>query len=96
MLMRRADFIHSSVAIQPIVSSWPVVSFVILYTVRSTNWTRDQSVAKPVPTQGTTQTLNRRTQILMLEWDSNTQAQNLSGRGLHASDRLDIVISTYV
>jgi hypothetical protein len=39
-------------------------SFLILYTVGRTAWTEDQ-VARPLPTQRTTQTQNKRTQIFM-------------------------------
>jgi hypothetical protein len=37
-------------------------SFLILYTVGTTPWTEDQPVARPLPTQRTTQTQNKRTQ----------------------------------
>jgi hypothetical protein len=40
-------------------------SFLIIYTVGTTPWTRDQLVAKPLPTHRRTQTQNKRTQISM-------------------------------
>jgi hypothetical protein len=43
-------------ALQPFVGPWPLFSLLILYTVGRTPWTRDQSVARPLPTIRTTQT----------------------------------------
>jgi hypothetical protein len=40
-------------------------SFLILYTVGRTPWTRDHPVAKPLPTHRTTQTQSKRTQTSM-------------------------------
>jgi hypothetical protein len=40
------------------VGIWRFFSFVILYTVRRTPWTEDQSVARPIPAHRTTQTSN--------------------------------------
>jgi hypothetical protein len=40
-------------------------SFLLLYTVGRTPWTRDQPVARPLPTHRTTQTQNKRTQTSM-------------------------------
>jgi hypothetical protein len=40
-------------------------SFLILYTVGRTPWTGDQPVARPLPTQRTTQTQNKSTQTTM-------------------------------
>jgi hypothetical protein len=40
-------------------------SFLILYTVGGIPWTRDQSVARPLPTRRTTQAKNKRTQTSM-------------------------------
>jgi hypothetical protein len=40
-------------------------SSLILYTVRRTLWTGDQSVARPLPTHSTTQTRNKRRQTSM-------------------------------
>jgi hypothetical protein len=37
-------------------------SFLAIYTVGRTPWTEDQPVARPLPTHGTTQTQNKRTQ----------------------------------
>jgi hypothetical protein len=40
-------------------------SLLILYTDCRTPWTGDQPIARPLPTHGTTQTQNKRTQISM-------------------------------
>jgi hypothetical protein len=51
-------------------------SFLVLYTVGRKPWTRDQPVARSVPTHRTTQTQNKRTQrYRCLEWDSNPRSQ---------------------
>jgi hypothetical protein len=46
---------------------WPLFlfRFVILYTVGRTPWTGDQPIARPLPTNRTTQTQNKRTQTSM-------------------------------
>jgi hypothetical protein len=49
-------------ALQPLVGSWPLFSFLILYTVGRTPWTGDQPVARPLPAHRTAQTQNKRTQ----------------------------------
>jgi hypothetical protein len=70
-----------------------VFSFLILHTFGRIPWTGDQSVARPLPTHGTAQTQNKRTQtsmprgefeptIPMFEW----------ARTAHAFDRVAAVI----
>jgi hypothetical protein len=56
--------------------------FLILYTAGRTPWTGDQPVARPLPTQRTTQTENKRTQYRhpYLKWDSNPRFQRSSER----------------
>jgi hypothetical protein len=56
--------------------------FFILYTVGKTPWTRDQPVARPLPTHRTTQIQNKLAQYRhpYLEWDSNRESQRLSER----------------
>jgi hypothetical protein len=49
----------------PFLSLYRIFSFLILYTVGRTIWTGDQPVARPLPTQRTTQTQNRCTQTSM-------------------------------
>jgi hypothetical protein len=44
----------------------PLFQFPNLYTFGRTPWTRDQPVAKPLPTYRTTQTQNKRTETCML------------------------------
>jgi hypothetical protein len=57
-------------------------SFLILYTVGRTPWTRDQPFARPLPTHRTTQTQNKRTQCRhpCLQWDLNPRFQHSSER----------------
>jgi hypothetical protein len=43
--------------------TWPLFQFLNLYTVGRTPWTGDQRVARPLPTQITTQTPIKRTDI---------------------------------
>jgi hypothetical protein len=43
--------------------SWPLFQFLNLYAVGRTPWTGDQPVERQLPTHGTTQTQNKRTQI---------------------------------
>jgi hypothetical protein len=52
-------------ALQPSVWSWPLFSFLILYTDSRTPWTGDQLVARPLPIHKTTQIQNKRTQTSM-------------------------------
>jgi hypothetical protein len=52
-------------ALQPLLIFGRYFSFLILYTVGRTPWTGDQPVARPLPTRGTTQTQNKRTQTYM-------------------------------
>jgi hypothetical protein len=44
---------------------WALFQFLNLHSVGSTPWTGDQPVARPLPTQTTTQTQNKRTQTSM-------------------------------
>jgi hypothetical protein len=53
-------------ALQPFVGPWPLFQFLNLYTIGTTSWTGDQSVARPIPTHKTTQTQNGRTETSML------------------------------
>jgi hypothetical protein len=52
-------------ALQPFVGPWTDFGL-ILYTVGRTPWKGDQPVARPLPTQRTTQTENKHTHISML------------------------------
>jgi hypothetical protein len=54
--------IHVSTAF---VEPWPLLSFLIFYTVGRTPWTRDQPVAMPLPAYRTAQTQNKRTETSM-------------------------------
>jgi hypothetical protein len=56
---------YLSMALGPFVRSWPLFSFLILYTVGRTARTRDQPVARPLLIHRTTQTQNKGTQISM-------------------------------
>jgi hypothetical protein len=59
----------------------PFFSFLILYTVDRTPWMGDQPVARPLPTQRTTQTHNKRTQTSMpwVDFEPTTPASSHSG-----------------
>jgi hypothetical protein len=57
VVSKSSPFIHSSVVLQPFVGPWPVLQFRNhFYTAGKTPWTRDQPVARPLPTHRTTQT----------------------------------------
>jgi hypothetical protein len=49
----------------PFVGPWPLFWFLNPYTVGRTPWTRDQLVARPLPTHRTRQTQNKRIQSSM-------------------------------
>jgi hypothetical protein len=51
--------------LQPFVGPWPLLSFLILYTVGRTPWTGDQPFARPLSIHRTKQTQNKRTQSSM-------------------------------
>jgi hypothetical protein len=56
-------------------------SSLVFYTDGWTPWTSDQLAARPLPTQRTTQTQNKRIhRHPCLEWDSNLQSQRSSER----------------
>jgi hypothetical protein len=65
-------------ALQPF--CWTLAAFSVSwsFTDGKTPWTGDQPVARPLPTQRTTQTQNKRTQTSMP--DSNPRSQCSSGR----------------
>jgi hypothetical protein len=64
------SFSHSSMALQPFVGPWPLLQFRnLVYTGGRTPWTSDQHVARPLPTQRTTQTQNKRSQTSM-PWEA--------------------------
>jgi hypothetical protein len=65
------SFIHSSMALQPLVRSWPLLQFRnLFYTDDRPPWKGDQPVARRLPTRRTTQTQNKRTyRRPCLEWD---------------------------
>jgi hypothetical protein len=52
-------------------------SFLSLYTVGNTSWTRDQPVTRPLLTHRTIQTKNKHTEYRhpYLKWDSNSRSQ---------------------
>jgi hypothetical protein len=72
-------YFHLSMALQPFVGPWLLLQF--HYTDNRTPWTSDQAVSRPLPTNRTTQTQNKRTQTTMpFEWDSNPRSQRSSER----------------
>jgi hypothetical protein len=72
---------------------WSLFQFPNLYTVGRTRWTGDQPVARPLPTQRTTQTQNKRTQTCM-PWVGFEPKIPASERGttIHTLDREVTVI----
>jgi hypothetical protein len=57
--------IYLSIALHPFVTPWPLVQFLIFYTVDRSPSTGNQSVARPLPAHRTAQTHNKRTQTSM-------------------------------
>jgi hypothetical protein len=70
-------------------------SFLILYTVGMTPWSRDQPVARPLPTHRRTQTQNKRTQTSMpwVGFEPPIPAFERA-KAFHALDRAATVIGT--
>jgi hypothetical protein len=63
------SFIHSAMTLQPFVGPWPLLQFRNhFYTDGRTPWTSDQPVTRPLPTQGTTHTQNKRTHQTSMPW----------------------------
>jgi hypothetical protein len=84
-------FINGSTAL-----SWALAaffSFVFLYTVGRILWTGDKPVARPLPTNRTTQTQNKRTQIPMprMGFEPTISVFERAKR-VHASDRTAAMI----
>jgi hypothetical protein len=48
-------------ALQPIIGTWKIFIFLLLYAVFMTPWTEDQPVARPLPTHKTTQIYTKHT-----------------------------------
>jgi hypothetical protein len=68
-------------------------SFLILYTVGRTPWTRDQPVARPLPTHRTAQTQNKRTQTSMPQVGFEPTIPAFERvKKVHALDRVATVI----
>jgi hypothetical protein len=74
-------YIYPSIGLQPFVGSWRLFSSLIFYTVGSTPWAGDQSIARPLPAH-TGQHKHRINahRHPCLKWDSNPRSQCLSGR----------------
>jgi hypothetical protein len=79
--------------LQPFVGPWPVLSFLMLYTVGRTPWTGEQPVARPLPVQRTTKTQNKRTQTSMprVGFERTTPVFERA-KTVHALDRAATVI----
>jgi hypothetical protein len=77
-------------ALEPLVGLGSFFSFLIFYTVASTSWTGDQSVAR------TAQTENKRTQTSMprVGFESTIPVFKLAKK-IHVLDSAATVISTY-
>jgi hypothetical protein len=82
-------------ALQPFVGPWPFFSFLILYTIGRTPWTRDQPVARPLPIHRATQRQIKRTQTSM-PWVGfkPTIPPFEREKTVHALDRAAIVIGS--
>jgi hypothetical protein len=72
---------------------WPRFQLLNLYTVGRTPWTGDQPVTRPLPTHGTTQTQNKRTQTSMpwVGFEPTIPAFERA-KAIHALDRAATVI----
>jgi hypothetical protein len=88
------SFIQTSMALQPVVGSWPLLQFRnLFYTVSRTTWTSDQPVARPLPIHRTTQTCIKHThRHPCLEWDSNSRSLRPSKQDIHTLDCAATVI----
>jgi hypothetical protein len=58
-------FNYLSMALQPFFGPWSLFSYLILYTVGRASWKGNHLIARPLPTQRTTQTKNKRTPSFM-------------------------------
>jgi hypothetical protein len=77
--------------------TWPFFPFLNLYTVGRTPWTGDQPVARPLPTQRTTQTQNKHTQTSMPRVGYEPMIPVFErAKTLYALDRAAIVIGITV
>jgi hypothetical protein len=69
-------FIYLSMALQPLLGSWPLFSFLNFYTVIRTVWTGDQPVARPLPTHtGQHEHRINAHRHPCLEWESNPRSR---------------------
>jgi hypothetical protein len=84
-----------SIALQPF-RPWPFFQFLNRITVARTPWTGDQPVARPLPTQRTVQTRNKRTQTSMPRAGfEHTTSVFERAKAVHASDHVATVIGSY-
>jgi hypothetical protein len=75
----------------------PFFSFLILYIVGRTPWTGDEPVARPLPTNRTTQTQNKCTQTSMSQMGFEPTTPVLEQvKTVHVLDRAATVIGTLV
>jgi hypothetical protein len=70
-----SHFTNLCMALQPFVGPWPLLSFLILYTVDRTPWTGNLPVARPLPTHR----INAHRHPCF-GWDSSPRHQYSSGR----------------
>jgi hypothetical protein len=96
LISEQIIFIHSSMALQSFVGPWPHLRLRnLFYTDSRTPWTRDQPVARPLPTHRTTQTQNKRTQTPMPQVGFEPTIPVFErAKTVHASDRAASVIGT--
>jgi hypothetical protein len=86
-----------SMTLQPFVGPWPVLCFLILYTVGRIPWMGDQLVARPLPIHRTTQIQNKRTQtsIRLVVFEPTIRVFERA-KTVHALDRAVTVTGSLV
>jgi hypothetical protein len=76
----------------PLLDLGRFLSFLILYTAARTPWTGDQAVARPLPTQRTTKSQNKRTEIHGLSGIGTPDPSVRAGETIHDLDCAATVI----
>jgi hypothetical protein len=98
------SFIHTSMALQPFVGSWPLslsLSLLQFHNLFSTDgrtpWTSDQPVARGLPTHRTKPTQNKRKQTFMSRVGFEPRVPAFErGKTLRALDRAVTVIGIFI
>jgi hypothetical protein len=83
-------------ALEPFVGPWPLFRFLNIFIIGSKPWTRDQPVARPLPTHRRTQTQNKRTQTYMPRVGFEPTSQVFErAKAVHALDPAATVIGNH-